>query len=685
MEQSHQPFDLSSARDILTILFKHKYKILFTFLVITIGVTIFAFYSTRVKTYESKSVILVKFGREFMARPEEGRTGQVVPQTSIIAGEIGILKSRDLLTRVVKQIGPAKIYPSVNNYSQGDPTDIVVNNLEQSLVVENIRGSNLIQLTFVHGDATMAAAVLNILVDLFKEKHLEVFSGEGSDFLKQQLEASKDKMRESEKSLADFRQKYRVFSLEDQRTSLLTQRNDLDTRLKAAENEIKALQQKMAFIKGPRYKAEPLPEIRTALFALEQREKEMLLKYKEDSWPVQNIRAEIKAFQEQVSRSGEGVRQAELSRVEGELDVAQARYDGLRRQLGQVEAEIRSLDSRSREWVELRREAANQEQSYQALARKFEEAQVGEEMDRHKMVAISVVEEAIPNSVPKKGRFGKRELIPMGFFGGIGAGLALAFMLEFMAPCMTTPWSAERRLNLPVMAAIRRLMLSSRVPVDVNPTRDSANSEMEMEPEMIALYQTITAALPDIDHRIVLFVGSRSNEGTSTIARQLARVASLRMEKSVLLIDLDRSRPDLHVFSKSKPEINLQDSPDPEGQIELSLARVEGTSLYVMPLFWRTMITPKTIDYAKRDDFWESLKNQFDLIIVDSPPATMFPDGPAIVSRVDGVILVVEAEKTRWQVVLSVKEKIMKSGGNILGLVFNKRRLYIPEVIYRYL
>jgi len=50
---------------------------------------------------------------------------------------------------------------------------------------------------------------------------------------------------------------------------------------------------------------------------------------------------------------------------------------------------------------------------------------------------------------------------------------------------------------------------------------------------------------------------------------------------------------------------------------------------------------------------------------------------------VDGVVLVVEAEKTRWQVVESLKEKIENSGGNILGMVFNKRRFYIPENIYR--
>lgn len=687
MEQSHQPFDMSSARDILTIIFKHKYKILITFLLVSICAVIYAFYTTSVKIYESKSVILVKFGREFRGRPEEGTTGQIVPQQSIIAGEIGILKSRDLLTRVVKQIGPTKVYPSINNLptTSADPLDIAVRNIEQNLVVENVRGSNLIQLTFTHGDSVTAATFLNTLVDLFKEKHLEVLGVEGSTFLKNQLEISQDKLKGSEKKLADFRQKHGVFSLEDQRTSLLNQRTALDANLKTAENEISGLQRKLAFIKGPRWQAEPTPEIRTALFALEQREKELLLKYKENTPPVQNVRAELQTLREAAKRNTEVVRQAELSRAEGELEVLQARYDGLRRQLSQIDSAIQALDSRSRELVELRREASSQEQTYQAYSRKYEEAQIAEDMDRNKMVAISIVEKAIPNSVPIKGRFGKRELIPMGFLGGIGAGLALAFLLEFIAPGMTTPWSTERRLGLPVMSAIRKLKLSSLLPVDANPKTGSADSLMEMEQEMVDLYQTITAALPDTDHRAVLLVGSRSNEGTSTVARQLARVVSLRMEKSVLLIDLDRSRPDLHIYSKSNPAINSQGALETEGEINKSLSRVEDSSLYVMPLFWRTMASPRTIDDAKSGDFWESLKNKFDLIIVDSPPASKFPDGPAIVSRLDGVILVVEAERTRWHVALSVKEKILKSGGNILGIVFNKRRLYIPEVIYRYL
>ena len=224
------------------------------------------------------------------------------------------------------------------------------------------------------------------------------------------------------------------------------------------------------------------------------------------------------------------------------------------------------------------------------------------------------------------------------------------------------------------------------VPPSVSlPTANApVNPDFDMEQEMVTLYQAIVASLPNIEHRTVLFIGSRSNEGTSTMARELAKTVSLRMEKHVLLIDFDRSRPDLHVYTRLEPEVkNDDDIVNGEESADGGLCRVEDSSLYVMPLFQRTMATPRAIESAREKGFWEPLKTKFDLIIVDSPPVTMFPDGPAVVSQVDGVVLVVEAEKTRWQVALSVKEKIIKSGGNILGIIFNKRRYYIPQWIYK--
>lgn len=208
---------------------------------------------------------------------------------------------------------------------------------------------------------------------------------------------------------------------------------------------------------------------------------------------------------------------------------------------------------------------------------------------------------------------------------------------------------------------------------------------IDMEEEMVSLYQTVSSALPGLVSRVVMFIGSQSNEGTSTIAREFARTVSLRMEKSVLLMDLDRSRPNLNVFTNIKPECDLEDVINDGSPLEKALCQVNESSLYVMPLFQQSIISPRTLDSAKTSSFWETLRERFDLIIIDSPPATLFPDGPAVVRQVDGVMLVVEAERTRWPVALNVKEKILKSGGNIIGIVFNKRKFYIPQFLYKYL
>ena len=209
--------------------------------------------------------------------------------------------------------------------------------------------------------------------------------------------------------------------------------------------------------------------------------------------------------------------------------------------------------------------------------------------------------------------------------------------------------------------------------------------DIDMELEMVTLYQTIMASLPDINHPSILFIGTRANEGTSTIARELAKMVSLRMEKTVLFIDFEGNRPKEHIYTNLKPEKTVDEVVNTGDSMEKALCRVEESSLYVMPVFQRTSVTSKALDPVKGSGFWEPLKERFDLIIVDSPPATLFPGAPAIAAQVDGVILVVEAEKTRWQVALSIKDRLIKGGGTILGIVFNKRKYYIPQYVYKYL
>jgi Mrp family chromosome partitioning ATPase len=94
-------------------------------------------------------------------------------------------------------------------------------------------------------------------------------------------------------------------------------------------------------------------------------------------------------------------------------------------------------------------------------------------------------------------------------------------------------------------------------------------------------------------------------------------------------------------------------------------------------------VSPQIPDALVWEAFLGKLTERFDLVLIDSPPATLYPDGLSIVNKVDGVVLVVAAEDTRWPVAESVKDQITRSGGRLLGMVFNKRRFYIPEFIYK--
>lgn len=208
--------------------------------------------------------------------------------------------------------------------------------------------------------------------------------------------------------------------------------------------------------------------------------------------------------------------------------------------------------------------------------------------------------------------------------------------------------------------------------------------DLSLEDEMIALYQTIDSLLPSINHKVIQFIGSRQGEGTSTIVREFARAVALKLDKLVLLLDLYRHSPNLRLFFEAETEhCDLGDIIEKNLPIDKALVQVQNSKLYVSPLFQQTTLTPHMLDTPQTNGFWKSLRERFDFILIDSPPAALSADGFAMVRRADGVVLVVEAEKTKWPVAASVKDKIIQHGGNVLGVVFNRRKYYIPGWLYR--
>jgi protein-tyrosine kinase len=77
------------------------------------------------------------------------------------------------------------------------------------------------------------------------------------------------------------------------------------------------------------------------------------------------------------------------------------------------------------------------------------------------------------------------------------------------------------------------------------------------------------------------------------------------------------------------------------------------------------------------------VREQFDYVIFDGNSVFGSSEVVSFAKHFDAVVLVVECEKTKWEVLQMASEKIQKAGGDVLGVVLNKRKYYIPDSIYR--
>jgi polysaccharide biosynthesis protein PslE len=475
-----QKQDTGSLRDFLTVLFKHKSKIGTIFLVTVATVTIGSFLIPPV--YEAKSSLLVKFGREYIYRPEVGDKSPVISinQDETINSEINILKSRDLIEKVITTLKVENIYPELveSPPSKMTPIEAAILKFEKILAVEGIKKSNVIEVYFQHKNPRIAARAINLLVDFYKGKHLDVYSGLQSSFLEKQLTTYDQKLKQSENELEAFKQKNRVFSLDEQRSLFLKQRMELDTDLKNTSNHIDELQKRLSSLKSQmkvisedkdRYteteRDKIIVEAKAKLLDLKLKERELLEKYKESNRLVMNVRREIELVTDFIRQQEEDITskvktvnivyqevEKDALKTEADLNSQFAKVRTLRLQLSQVDREIQSINLNEKELVGLKREVSNNDKNYRTYVDKVEEARISDDMNVQKMANVSVIQAAAVPANPVKPK--KALNILLGVILGAVSGLGFAFFSEFSSQGLSTPESVEKRLGLPVLATI---------------------------------------------------------------------------------------------------------------------------------------------------------------------------------------------------------------------------------------
>lgn len=471
-----------NAHDFMIMLFKHWSKILIMFISVTVVIT-YGVLSAR-PVYQAKSSFLVKPWKDDASRPgmdtNSNSMNLMLSQDELVNTEIQVISGRELAEKVVRSVKIEKIYPDLlkPKAKVSTPLDAAVEQFGKHLKVVGIRKSNVVEVTFQHNDPKIAANALNLLIDLFKEKHLALHSDPQSSFIGTQLASFESKLKESEKNLEKFQQATRVFSLEEQRTLLLRQRSDLDTAYMISQNSVSELKNKIIALRSqllsisksnsrytPTERDKIIIEAKTKLLDLKLKEQELRRKYNEGNPLVVEAKREVDLVSQFLIDQEEGILgkvktgnpvyqnvEIELFKSEGELNSQLARAEALKNQVRQLDKEIAQLDSNEGQLQNLKRQIAINEKNYRTYADKQEEARMSEAMNRLKLSNISIVQSA---EVPVKPlNSSKAVKMVVGVIMGLFSGISCAYLAEMLGQTFSDPEGVEKYLEVQVLLTV---------------------------------------------------------------------------------------------------------------------------------------------------------------------------------------------------------------------------------------
>jgi polysaccharide biosynthesis protein PslE len=494
-----------SLKNLVHIVYKRKWFVLFVFIFSAAIASAVIVRFAEKPLYVATSQILVSPSREQLVNPSGQIGGEVPPWLGFNAVEQTawvreILTGRFLAERVVKAIGPSVLYPRPSVQRRGAldiiwnlvPIDggpakeVIDDRVAQEKAVsaflmnvsaEPAGRSSIINLSFKHENPELVARVVNLLGEMYLERHLGVQKNPKSDsFFQEQFVMLKQRLAEAEENILGFKQRHGITSSIKQEQELaLQQQTDLrkeltETRSKQAEVQSRDTELRRQLTHTSRNPA-TISQLRDKLTSLEIQESELALRFTNQNPTLRGVRDEIRKLREKLntmdsaSLYGTTAGQDSLfAKLQGDLLSNEAEGRALRAReanqtakIAELQARLDTLERIQPEFSHLEKQLQMDESNHRLYLTKFEESRISDAMDAEKIAGVRVIEQAHTPMTPLKSKRNLKILLGV-LFSGVGA-LGLAFVLHFLRGSLDTVEDVERALELPVLASIPRLQV----------------------------------------------------------------------------------------------------------------------------------------------------------------------------------------------------------------------------------
>ncbi len=592
---------------------------------------------------------------------------------------------------------------------EGKP--LLPKDLIENLTVKNAASTDVLHISYADDDPEQAARIVNELVEVYIQNNVSANRAETAaarEFISKQLPRVESSVNSAEQNLRHFKEANQIVAL--------------DTEANAAVNIIATIDQKIADSQAELARATARSQaLRNQLGMGSQQAKsltalsqsagvqEVLTQYQEVQSQLAVEQARYRSGQPTVAnlqRQADSLRQLLQSRIqqvlgsqfqisEGSLQLGELRESltsnlidaeiersslltqtaTLRQTLAAYRSRASVLPRLSQTQSELQRKLDAAQSTYETLLTRLQEVQVAENQNVGNARIISAA--ALPDQPSGPG---KKLFLIAGGAAGLLLGLSAAFLLDLCDRSVKTAQEAKELFGYTLLGLIPAYSRAAAGRAAVGPrSRVTENTLAKVFPRDLPrspiseAYHMLQANLKflssDKEIRVVVVTSSVAQEGKSSIAANLAAAAA-QVGRRVLLVDADMRYPQQHhiwdLINASGLSNVIVGQQDLASAIQPAMPGLDVLTAGVVPPNPVALLDSKRMASLVRN-----FSEDYDLVIIDTPPLVGVADAAILGKMSDGILLAVRPGVVDSNRAGIAKEFLLQSNQHVLGLVAN--------------
>ena len=636
--------------------------------------------------------------------------------------DIKILQSDLLALQVIQELhldrnqefsGQAPPPPSLDlapDPLQSDPSRAaaMVSSFKGSLRVALVPNTRIIEVHYRSPDAQKAATVVNTLMQTYVENNFKArfdSTMQASDWLQKQLVDLQMKVEASQEKLVRYQKEHEILGIDEKTNITMAKLDELNKELTSAESERMDKEALYRLVESGDPDAvaasaggleDAAPSSQSASQLLETlRAKQADLKIQAadlstqfgPSYPkLTQLNNQLKEIDSQI----QGEMKKIASKVRGQYTTALQRENMLHDALERQKQAANKLNESAIEYNLIKRDSETYRQLYEGLLQKLKEAGVSAGLKSNN---FRIVDRAAAPSSPIEPNIPRNLMFAVVL--GLASGIGLAFLLDSLDHTVRTTEQAQMISGLASLGMIPLGSKSARE--GPNPKRlviatskeavelvTQVRPQSQMAESYRALRTSLLLSNLGAPPKVIMVTSALPQEGKTTTSINCAVVLAQKGAR-VLLIDADLRRPSIHKTLGMAPHSGLSNVLTGSATLEKAI-----TQTSILPdLYVLTAGTPppnpaELLASSYMRDVLAQLREQYDHIVIDTPPSLSVTDAVVLSPRADAVVLVIRAGQTTKQALRRSRDLLTQVNAKVVGVLLNAVDLSSPDYYYYY-